>query len=79
MSTPMTDVDEARFEQVIFERLGIPNDATSGLNPLVRALLESGITRWSNFLMLSAEHIHTLTYKKAQIHVTILPPSTRRI
>jgi hypothetical protein len=57
MSSPPIDLDE----HVIFAWLGIPNNTASGLNPLVRALLGSGVTRWCDLLLLSAEHICTLT------------------
>jgi hypothetical protein len=63
MTTPVPDLDEERFEHVIFKWLIIPNDTTSRLNPLVRALLGSRVTRWSNFLMPLAEHICNLTYQ----------------
>jgi hypothetical protein len=62
MLSPLTDLDKVCFEHVIFAWLGIPNDAAIGLCPLVRGLLGSGSTRWSNCLLLSAEHNCTLTY-----------------
>jgi hypothetical protein len=63
MATPAPELNEQCFKHAIFEWLAIPNVTTSGMNPLVRALLGSGVTRWSYFLMPLAENIRNLTYQ----------------
>jgi hypothetical protein len=43
--------------------LAIPDTIATGNLPVVRALLDMGISRWSDFILLSKEQVNNLSYR----------------
>jgi hypothetical protein len=56
-----TDINVQRLEHMLHTWLAAPNDDNVGQVPLVRALVENGVTRWSHFVLLTMDQVHTLS------------------